>query len=74
MARLKSMVAALATTGLLFAQPAAAAVRTGSPVGDSEKIEPGSGMVVGLILLLALVFGIMAITDDDNGSSAPSSP
>jgi hypothetical protein len=73
MARLKSVLAALATTGLLFAQPAAAAVRTGSPIGDSENIEPGSGMVVGLILLLALVFGIMAITDD-NGSNTPSSP
>jgi hypothetical protein len=71
--RISNALGALAAAGLLLAQPAAAAVRSGSPVGDSEKIEPGSGMVVGLILLLAVVFGIMAITDDD-GSNSPSSP
>jgi len=74
MARIKYMIAALAAAGLTLAQPAAAAARTGSPIGESEAQAdgPGSGMVIGLLGLVGVVFLIMAITGDDNDS--PSSP
>jgi hypothetical protein len=76
MARLNSMLAALATASLTLAQPAAAAVRTGAPIGESEALTegPGGEFVVGALALIGLVFLIMAITDDNDPPSRPSSP
>ena len=76
MARLNSMIAALAAASLTFAQPAAAAARTGAPIGESEAATkgPGGEFVIGTLLLIGLVFVIMAITDDNDPPSRPSSP
>jgi len=78
MARFSSLLAVLAASGLAVAQPAAAAVRTGSPIGQSEAIVegPGAYAVLGLIALFGVVFLIMAITDDydPDNDGRPTSP
>jgi len=77
MARFNGMVAALATAGLVLAQPAAAATRTAAATGAGEAMleeYPGSTMVVGLIGLVGVIFVIMAITDGDDSDDFPESP
>jgi hypothetical protein len=65
----RSILAGLAAAGLLVAQTAAAAIpaRTSADIGQSEEVAgaPGAGPVVGAILLVLVIFGIMALTDDD---------
>jgi hypothetical protein len=75
MARLNSIFAALAAASLTLSQPATAAARTGAPIGESESAKgPGGEFVVGLLLLVGAVFLIMAITDDNDPPSRPTSP
>jgi hypothetical protein len=76
MARLNSIFAALAAASLAFSQPAAAAARASAPIGESESAAkgPGGEFVVGLLLLIGAVFVIMAITDDNDPPSRPTSP
>lgn len=76
MARLNSVLAALATASLVLAQPAAAAARTPAPVGNSESLTegPGGELVMGILGIIGLVFLIMAITDDNDPPSRPTSP
>lgn len=75
MARLKFTMAALAAAGLALAQPASAAVRTGSPVGETEAAAPGQEMIIGLLGLVGVVFAIMALTDgSDPTDRLPTSP
>jgi hypothetical protein len=66
--RFKSMLAALAASGLILAQPAAAA--DGGWFDDAPGAEP----VVGLLGLVGLIFVIMAITDGDDFDDVPDSP
>ena len=73
MARLKSMLAGLAATGLVLAQPTAAFAQDAGDDEDASSIPEGSGAVIGILGLLGLVFIIMALTDDDN-NNAPHSP
>jgi hypothetical protein len=75
MARFKYTMAALAAAGLALAQPASAAVRTGSPVGETEAAAPGSTMVFGLLGLVGVVFAIMALSNSSDPTDAlPTSP
>lgn len=77
MARFRFMMAALAAGGLTLAQPAMAAARIGSPVGDAEAQAqgPGAGMIAGLLGIVGLVFLIMAISDsEDPTADLPTSP
>ena len=74
MARFKFTMA-LAAAGLALAQPASAAVRTGSPVGESEAAAPGATMIIGLLGLVGVIFAIMALSNSsDPTASLPTSP
>jgi len=76
MIRFKSMLTALAASGLVLAQPAAAAADDGDGSGWFAD-SPGAAPVVGLIGLVGLVFVIMAITDGDDRDDfddVPTSP
>ena len=73
MARFNGMFAALAATGLLLAQPAAAA--TADSEGGMFADAPGAAPIVGLIGLVGLIFLIMVISDgDDSSDDRPTSP
>ena len=73
---MKSAFACLAATGLLLAQPAAAAsaVRASSPTGDSEELAgvPGAAipMLIG-VLAVAIVAVISASGDNNNHPASP---
>ena len=73
MARFNRMLAALAATGLVLAQPAAAATASGEESGWFAD-SPGAAPVVGLIGLFGLIFVIMAISDGDDNDDVPTSP
>ena len=70
MTRLSNALAGLAAAGLALAQPTVAAAQDseGGMLADS----PGAAPVIGLLALLGVLFGIMALTDDDDES--PVSP
>jgi hypothetical protein len=73
---MKSAFACLAATGLLLAQPAAAAsaVRASSPTGDSEELAgvPGAALPALIaILAVAIVAVVSASSDDDNVPASP---
>lgn len=73
----KYMMGTLAAAGLTLAQPAMAAARTGSPVGETEAQAggPGEWAVVGLIGFVGLIFLIMAVADgSDPTADLPTSP
>jgi hypothetical protein len=73
-----NILAGLAAGSLLVAQTASAAAlpaRDSADIGQSEELggaPPGSAPVIGLIVLVAIIFGIMALTDsDENGPHSP---
>ena len=72
MARSSGILAALAATGLAFAQPAMAAAPEGE--GGWFADSPNAAPVVGLIGLVGLIFVIMAISDGDDNDDVPTSP
>ena len=70
------ILASLAAGGLLVSQSVSAAAlpaRTSSAVGVSERLAPAALPAVALITILLVIFGIMAITDDDD-NGFPTSP
>ena len=73
----KSLVAALAAGSLLVGQTAlAAAPRTGSDVASAESLAgtpPGAWVGIAPVLLLLTIFGIIALTEDDD-DNFPASP
>ena len=71
---IKSVLACLAATGILLAQPAAAAsARSGSPTGDSEELAGRPGAAIpALIAILAVA--IVAVISASNDKDHPVSP
>lgn len=73
----KTVLAALASAGLLAAQPAAAAVgdRTGSTVADSEDLA-GAGLPSAALpfLIALLVAAVVVIIDTSGDDDFPVSP
>jgi len=75
MKSMKSVFACLAATGMLLAQPAAAAsaVRSGSPTQDSEELAGVPGAAIpALIAILAVA--IVAVISSSNDKDHPTSP
>ena len=74
MTRFSNALAVLAAAGLLVAQPALAAARVGTAVGDSESLadSPGAGPAIGAIALVALLSLILLIDGGDDDT--PASP
>lgn len=77
---IRTALASVAAAGLLVAQPAAAAadVRSGSAVGESESLAGGvpsaAWPAIIAILLVGIVSIISASGDDDDDDFEPVSP
>ena len=77
MARPDSLLAALAAATLTLAQPATAAERAGSDLGESEGVReaPGGQLFLFILGFIGVAFLVMAITDDNDPSNDfPTSP
>ena len=77
MKQLKPIFAIFAAAGLLAAQPAAAQVRTASPIAESEELAGGvpSAAWPAIIAILAVaVFAIISASNDDDEDGEPVSP
>jgi hypothetical protein len=73
---LKNVAIAIGSLGLvatpIVAQAASAPVaRGGSPVGEAEAMGGGSGIIIGLLALAAIVGGIIIAVEDDDESVSP---
>ncbi|MBO0749631.1 MAG: hypothetical protein J2O44_04245 [Porphyrobacter sp.] len=71
---MKSVLACLAATGLLLAQPAAAsAVRGGSPSGDSEELAgvPGAAIPALIAILAVAIVAVISASNDHNHPVSP---
>ncbi len=72
--RLKTLAAAIGALGLvatpLIAQAANAPARAGSPVGEAEELS-GSGVIIGLLALAAVVGAVIIAIEDEDEPSSP---
>lgn len=72
--RLKSLATAIGAFGLvvtpIIAQAANAPARAGSPVGEAEEIA-GSGIIIALLALAAIVGGVIIALEDEDEPTSP---
>lgn len=75
MKSMKSAFACLAATGLLLAQPAAAAsaARAGSPTRDSEELAgvPGAAIPMLIGVLAVAIIAVVSASSDNNHPASP---
>ena len=73
--RLKNIATTIGAMALvatpLVAQANAPVIRDAASVQDAEDIAGGSGLIIGLLALAAVVGGIILAVEDDNEPASP---